>query len=72
MERLIRLPEVMDRTGLRKATIYLYIKKGTFPKTIQLTQRTVGWREKDVEEWIKNKIRVATELESSTELPDAA
>nr|HIA88234.1 AlpA family phage regulatory protein [Gammaproteobacteria bacterium] len=29
-ERILRLPEVKDRTGLSRSTIYLRIKQGSF------------------------------------------
>lgn len=53
---LIRLPEVMARTGLSRSTIYLYIDKGNFPKAIKIGLRAVAWRKEDVDNWIRHKI----------------
>ncbi|MGR5069893.1 helix-turn-helix transcriptional regulator [Vibrio sp. PNB23_22_6] len=49
---IIRLPEVKQRTGLSRSTIYLRMSKGLFPKSISLGARAVGWLEADVEQWL--------------------
>lgn len=54
-ETILRLPEVMRRTGLAKPTIYLYMRNGTFPKTVALGVRSVGWRESDIAAWIDSR-----------------
>jgi prophage regulatory protein len=56
--RIIRLPEVMGRVGLRRASIYLHIGKGSFPKPISLGARAVGWLESDIDGWIAARIEV--------------
>lgn len=53
--RILRLPEVIKITGLPRSTIYLYIEKGEFPKQVQLTKRSVGWRSKEVQEFIDSR-----------------
>ncbi len=55
-ERLLRLPEVMRRTGLARATIYKFIKEGFFPNFHKLGARTAVWREVEVQEWIMERI----------------
>ena len=54
--KLIRLPEVKNRTGLSRASIYLFISKGTFPKQYRLGERSVAWIEKEIQDWINSKI----------------
>ncbi|MFK7825132.1 MAG: helix-turn-helix transcriptional regulator [Oligoflexales bacterium] len=56
MLKFLRLPEVRSRTGLGRSTIYQLIEKGEFPKQIQLSWRSVGWLEHEIEEWIECKI----------------
>lgn len=51
-DRIIRLPEVIERVGLAKTTIYQKIKEGQFPKQIKLS-RTSGWLESEIDEWIQ-------------------
>jgi len=54
--RILRLPKVLDRTGLGRSTIYAYIASGKFPKPIPLGPRAVGWNEAEVDEWLIQKI----------------
>lgn len=51
---LYRLPEVIKRTGLSRATIYNAIKEGTFPPPRQIGLRAVAWHEVDLSEWANN------------------
>ena len=54
--RLIRLPMVEDRTGLKKSTIYAAVKSQTFPAPLRLTGgRAVAWREEDIDRWIADR-----------------
>ena len=53
--RSIRLPVVLERTGLKKTTIYALQKKGTFPHSIPLTGNAVGWLESEVEAWLARR-----------------
>lgn len=54
--RLIRLKEVMELTGLARATIYKYMKKEKFPKSVSLGDRAVGWVLEEVESWVLERI----------------
>ncbi|HBC6188195.1 TPA: AlpA family transcriptional regulator [Proteus mirabilis] len=55
-ENLIRLPEVMRRTGYAKAWIYRLIEAGQFPKSVKIGARSIAFVESEVDEWIANKI----------------
>lgn len=55
--RLIKLKEVMDRTGMAKSTIYKYMDEGSFPKNVKLGARSVAWVEGEIDEWIMEKIQ---------------
>ena len=50
--RILRLPEVMRRVGLKRASIYSAIAEGSFPKQIVLNARAVGWIEQEIEDWL--------------------
>lgn len=54
-KRILRLPEVMTRTGLSRSTIYAYMGVKSFPKSIALGVRSVGWLESDIDAWIEQK-----------------
>lgn len=55
--RIIRLPEVMNLVGLKKTTIYMKIREGSFPKPIKLGARATGWEENVIQEWINQQIQ---------------
>jgi prophage regulatory protein len=50
--RLVRLPEVKDRTGLSRTSIYRKMDAGEFPVAIKLSKNAVAWRETELERWI--------------------
>ncbi|EOD4110871.1 helix-turn-helix transcriptional regulator [Yersinia enterocolitica] len=54
--RLIRLPEVMNRTGYGKAWIYRLISEGCFPGSIKIGIRSVAFVESEIDEWIQTAI----------------
>ena len=65
-KRLIRLPEVLSRTGYGRTSIYRKMEDGSFPKSIKLggppldpsvfDSRAVAWIEDDVDQWIESRI----------------
>lgn len=54
--RILRLTEVTNKIGLSRSSVYRFIEIGEFPKQIQLSKRTVGWLESDVDAWINAKL----------------
>ena len=65
-KRLIRLPEVINRTGYGRTTIYRKMEDGSFPRSVKLggppvdpeafDSRAVAWIENEVEQWIDSMI----------------
>lgn len=49
--RYLRLPDVLNETGLGKTSIYNLIREGAFPKPIKISSRAVAWREGAIEAW---------------------
>lgn len=70
-ERILRLPQVKQKTGLGRSSIYLKEKEGLFPSRINLGGRSVGWLESEVEAWISAKIQ-ASRHPSPASLPTIA
>lgn len=54
--KLLRLPAVEERTGLKKSTIYAGVKAKTFPTPVRLSARAVAFREEDVDRWISGRV----------------
>lgn len=50
---ILRLPEVMKRTALKKSTIYFLMAAGRFPKNFKIATRAAGWFENEVEEFVR-------------------
>ena len=76
-KRLIRLPEVMNRTGYGRTSIYRKMEDGSFPRSVKLggpledpnafDSRAVAWIEHEVDQWIESWIE-KRDL-GSTDLP---
>ena len=56
MNKILRLKDVLETTGLARATVYKMMTDSSFPKSIALGERSVGWLESEVQEWILAKI----------------
>ena len=54
--RILRLPEVVDRVGLKRASIYLRVADGSFPRQISLGARAVGWLESEIDAWLAARV----------------
>ena len=50
--RLIRLPEVIARVGLKRSAIYQRMSEGRFPKSRSLGPKCAVWVEAEIDAWI--------------------
>lgn len=57
--RILRLPQVKERTNLSRSTIYALIKAGQFSAPISLGARAVGWLESDVSDFIEARVKAS-------------
>jgi len=53
--KILRLKDVIAKTGLSRSTIYVLLSAGKFPKKIQLSPRCIGFLEADVDTWLYEK-----------------
>lgn len=53
-DRILSISAVLDRTGLSRATLYRKVARGTFPPQIHVANRSKGWQESAVNDWLKN------------------
>jgi prophage regulatory protein len=58
---IIRRKQVEARTGLSRSTIYLRVSQGTFPKSVNLGARAVGWIESEIVDWLTRRIEASRE-----------
>ena len=54
--KILRLPEVVSRIGLKRSSIYQRIKTGDFPQPMPLGPRAVGWLEHEIDAWLKARM----------------
>ena len=54
-KKIIKIPKVIEMTGLSKSTIYVLISRGEFPAQIKLSERASGWLESSIDEWIDTR-----------------
>lgn len=52
---LLRLPSVIQATGLGRSTIYKLVAEKKFPAPVRLTSRAVAWRRGDIERWTSER-----------------
>lgn len=51
--RLLRLPEVIARVGLKRSAIYQRMSEGRFPKSRSLGPKCAVWVESEIDDWIR-------------------
>lgn len=56
--RIIKIPEVLERCALSRATLYRLLERGEFPVQVRLSMRSVGFYEHEVNQWLAERIRV--------------
>lgn len=54
-ERVLRIREVVKKTGLPESTIYDFIAIESFPAPIPIGKRAVGWLESEINQWIQER-----------------
>ena len=55
--RMLRLAEVIRRTGLGKTKLYELQKAGRFPRSVHVTETAVRWIDSEVEAWLTKQAR---------------
>jgi len=51
-DRLLNIKEVCKIVGLKKSTIYLYIKQNKFPKAVKIGKLS-RWKLSEIRRWIE-------------------
>ena len=55
--KVLRLAEVMKKTSLSRSMIYKLISEEKFPENIQISTRSVGWIDCEVDLWMENRLK---------------
>jgi prophage regulatory protein len=48
---LLRMPSVIQITGLGRSTIYRLVAQQKFPNPVRLSVRAVAWRRSEIDAW---------------------
>lgn len=57
-KKLLRIADVMDLTGLKRSTIYLWGNQARFPKPFKIGgSRSAAWASNEVQAWIEARLR---------------
>ena len=54
-DNILKRKEVMKITSLSKTSIYRLMRRGVFPKAVQVTENRVGWRESEINAWLEER-----------------
>lgn len=54
-DKIIRIKDVIQMTGLSRTTLWRLERKGEFPKRLPLSAGSVGWRYSGIEQWVKSR-----------------
>lgn len=55
-DRFISMDEVLDRVSFSKTHIYRKIANGSFPRPVQLGSHKVAFLEREIDEWIVDRL----------------
>ena len=53
--RVMRLAEVEQKTGIKRAHIDRLMKADQFPKSLRIGLRAMGWDSVEIEQWIAER-----------------
>jgi prophage regulatory protein len=51
MDNVLKIADVVSRTGLSRVAIWRRVRRGEFPAPIQLSENRVGWPETEIKAW---------------------
>lgn len=54
--KIIKLDSVKELTTFSESTIYRLMSQGKFPKQVKLAERSCGWVESEIEEYLDERI----------------
>jgi prophage regulatory protein len=52
---LLRMPSVIQITGLGRSTIYRLVAEQKFPSPVRLGERAVAWRRSEIDAWSETR-----------------
>lgn len=56
--KILRLAEVIKKTGLSRSMLYKLMKSRAFPLNLHISMKSVGWVDSEVEKWMENRLEM--------------
>ncbi|KAF3999192.1 helix-turn-helix transcriptional regulator [Glaciimonas immobilis] len=53
---ILRVKDVIAKTGIKRTNLYRQVKAKTFPAPINLGAKAIGWIENEVDAWIESRM----------------
>lgn len=55
--KILRLKQVLELVGVSRATLWRWEKREIFPKRVRISERSIGYVDTEVNEWISRRPR---------------
>ena len=56
MMQVLRMKDVIKKTGLCRSAIYKFIRNNSFPRPIKMGEKATGWVDSEIDDWILSKM----------------
>jgi prophage regulatory protein len=60
--QILRLPQVLQVTGLCRSMIYQLEAANRFPRRIRIGSRAVGWLHSEVQDWLDSQVQLSRRI----------
>ena len=54
---MLRMTDVLKRTGMSRTSLYRKLRVGAFPTPLELSSNAIGWHAHEVDDWIGSRPR---------------
>ena len=54
--QMLRMPTVMQLTGLARSTIYALMADGKFPRQVKVSENTAAWLASEIDAYLAERI----------------
>lgn len=62
--QVLRLPQVIQITGLCRSMIYQLEAADRFPRRIRIGSRAVGWLHSEIQQWLESQIQLSRRIQT--------
>ena len=63
--QILRLPQVLQVTGLCRSMIYQLEAANRFPHRIRIGSRAVGWLHSEVQDWLDSQVQLSLRIHAA-------